>query len=196
MNKYHHANEEDYLTINSSTTQTTNKLFKKSTILSIIAIIISLVIAVIGILSFAATLITITIINNNNINTLLATNYDNYIENKPMLFHISEKEKFSFGLGNIENLNKVSQQLNIKIPDITIITNGNAILEYFNNETVALMKNAVDNYKTSIKCCKVALTGNLIIQMKQKPKDGLLLNDQTNPYLRPPRPDKGCCLVQ
>ncbi|KAL9657186.1 hypothetical protein ABK040_011408 [Willaertia magna] len=31
---------------------------------------------------------------------------------------------------------------------------------------------------------------------EQKPKDGLLLNDQTNPYLRPPRPDKGCCLVQ
>ncbi|KAL9645281.1 hypothetical protein ABK040_002481 [Willaertia magna] len=129
-----------------------------------IAIILSSV-AIVTVLAFTVTFTFITFRNvndnalYNNQKIMKIETSDKQNQKKPLLFHISDKAKFSVGLGNIQNLNNVLQQ---KAPYTTIVTNSDAVSEYFNNATVATMKVTVENYRTQIKCCRIALTKYLI----------------------------------
>ncbi|KAL9647994.1 hypothetical protein ABK040_016685 [Willaertia magna] len=166
-NSIHH--EEDHHHLDSNNYKQILLSFNKITIISIIAIILSLVIAIIGIIAFAAALIAVSVVNSNNKidknnnlqnnNLTITVDYESQLQNKPLLFHISDKTKFSVGLGNIQNLYNMLQN---DSPYITIISNSDAVSEYFNNATIPTMKMAVDNYRTQIKCCRIALTKYLI----------------------------------
>ncbi|KAL9654723.1 hypothetical protein ABK040_008520 [Willaertia magna] len=165
-NSIHH--EEDHHHLDSNNYKQILLSFNKITIISIIAIILSLVIAIIGIIAFAAALIAVSVVNSNKIdknsnlqnnNLTITVDYESQLQNKPLLFHISDKTKFSVGLGNIQNLYNMLQN---DSPYITIISNSDAVSEYFNNATIPTMKMAVDNYRTQIKCCRIALTKYLI----------------------------------
>ncbi|KAL9645298.1 hypothetical protein ABK040_002498 [Willaertia magna] len=108
-----------------------------------IAIILSSI-AIVTVLAFAVTFTVITFRNvndngiYNNQKTIKIETSDKQNQKKPLLFHISDKAKFSVGL----------------------------VSEYFNNATVATMKVTVENYRTQIKCCRIALTKYLISSRK------------------------------